>query len=235
MSTVFAAFNDASHVWNDRPFLHVLAETAQHYGITATTLTYGQARTQVETIAGRYQAAGYGIGHRIGIMLENRPAVFLHWFALNKLGASVVPLNPELRPAEIDYLMQHSGISLAVGTERHAHLLLAAVDRQAGSCAVVTDDGDIPPAAAPVRDHIPDLNTECALLYTSGTTGKPKGCVLSNDYFLRCGRWYTEIGGLCTLRPGVERLITALPMVHVNAMAYSTLAMVLTGMRHFRH
>ena len=72
-------------------------------------------------------------------------------------------------------------------------------------------------------------------LYTSGTTGKPKGCVLSNDYFLRCGRWYTEIGGLCALRPGEDRLITPLPMTHVNAMAYSTLAMVMTGVRHFKH
>ena len=53
--------------------------------------------------------------------------------------------------------------------------------------------------------------------------------MLSNDYFLRCGRWYTEIGGLCALRPGEDRLITPLPMTHVNAMAYSTLAMVMTG------
>ena len=47
-------------------------------------------------------------------MLENRPAVFVHWFALNRLGASVVPLNPDLRPAELAYLIQHSGICLAV-------------------------------------------------------------------------------------------------------------------------
>ena len=53
--------------------------------------------------------------------------------------------------------------------------------------------------------------------------------MLSNDYFLRCGRWYTGIGGLCALRPGEDRLITPLPMTHVNAMAYSTLAMVMTG------
>src|SRR6202000_2155128 len=74
-----------------------------------------------------------------------------------------------------------------------------------------------------------DRATECALLYTSGTTGKPKGCVLSNDYFLRCGRWYTQIGGLCALRPGEDRLITPLPMTHMNAMACSTLGMVMTG------
>ena len=76
---------------------------------------------------------------------------------------------------------------------------------------------------------VPDGGTECALLYTSGTTGKPKGCVLSNDYFMRCGTWYASLDGLCTLRPGEERLITPLPMVHMNAMAFSTLAMMLTG------
>ena len=70
---------------------------------------------EVDAIARRYRAAGYGIGHRVGLMLENRPAAFLHWFALNELGASVVPLNPDLRPGELDYLVRHSGICLAVG------------------------------------------------------------------------------------------------------------------------
>ncbi len=163
-------------------------------------------------------------------MLENRPAAFLHWFALNGLGASVVPLNPELRPGELNYLVQHSGICLAVGAECHVPALCSAVTRQASSCPVVANNAhEIAPAPTPARDQAPDPSTECALLYTSGTTGKPKGCVLSNGYFLRCGRWYTEIGGLCTLHAGEERLITPLPMTHVNAMAYSTLAMVLTG------
>ena len=108
-------------------------------------------------------------------------------------------------------------------------MLLDALSHMAAACTSVADDGKIPPAPAPMRDATPEANSECALLYTSGTTGRPKGCVLSNDYFLRCGRWYSEIGGLCTLRPGEDRLITPLPMTHVNAMAYSTLAMVLTG------
>jgi len=73
------------------------------------------------------------------------------------------------------------------------------------------------------------LQRECAVLYTSGSTGKPKGCILSNDYFLRSGRRYVELGGLCALEPGRERLATPLPLVHMNAMACSTLAMVMTG------
>jgi acyl-coenzyme A synthetase/AMP-(fatty) acid ligase len=177
----------------------------------------------------RYRAAGYGGGHRVGLMLENRPAAFLHWFALNGLGASVVPLNADLRPAEMDYLVSHSGICLAVGAQPHLCTLHDAVARQAGLCAIAADDGEIAAATQPACTQALDADTECALLYTSGTTGKPKGCVLSNDYFLRCGQWYTEIGGLCALRPGNDRLVTPLPMTHVNAMAYSTLAMVLTG------
>jgi hypothetical protein len=47
--------------------------------------TYGQTAVEVDAIARGYRAAGYGIGHRVGLMLENRP--FLHWFALNELDA----------------------------------------------------------------------------------------------------------------------------------------------------
>jgi acyl-coenzyme A synthetase/AMP-(fatty) acid ligase len=177
----------------------------------------------------RYAAAGYGIGHRVGLMLENRPAAFLHWFALNALGASVVPLNADLRPAEMDYLVSHSGICLAIGAPSHAQTLRDAVGRLAVPCAVAGEADDTPPATVPAASQTPAASTECALLYTSGTTGKPKGCVLSNAYFLRCGQWYTEIGGLCTLRPGEDRLITPLPMTHMNAMACSTLGMVLSG------
>jgi acyl-coenzyme A synthetase/AMP-(fatty) acid ligase len=72
-------------------------------------------------------------------------------------------------------------------------------------------------------------NTECALLYTSGTTGRPKGCVLPNEYFLRAGNWYLTIGGLAEIRHGVERLITPLPMTHMNAMAFSTMVMILSA------
>ncbi len=224
-ASVAAAFRDAARAWHDRSFLYVTGETAGNYGIPAGAWTYGATAESVAATTAAYRASGYGAGHRVGLMLENRPAVFLHWFALNALGASVVPLNPDLRPPELAYLIRHSGICLAVAAERHVRKLREA----ASGFAVVTEDATIPSAPSPARDETPGPATECALLYTSGTTGEPKGCVLSNDYFLRCGRWYTEIGGLCALRPGEDRLITPLPMTHVNAMAYSTLAMVMTG------
>jgi acyl-coenzyme A synthetase/AMP-(fatty) acid ligase len=101
--------------------------------------------------------------------------------------------------------------------------------------AVVTHDaveaGTVPACRVPrTRAGQPiGLATECALLYTSGTTGRPKGCRLSNDYFLRAGRWYAGLDGVCSVRPHQERIITPLPLNHVNAMAFSTMVVWTAG------
>jgi acyl-CoA synthetase (AMP-forming)/AMP-acid ligase II len=227
-TTVAAAFAETAAHRADRPFLFVLPETARAYGIVPGTITYGDAARDVARLRAAYAAAGYGIGHRVGLMLGNRPGFLRHWLALNGLGVSVVPLNPDLRPAELDYLVRHSEIVLAVAAAPHLDALRAV----ARDLPVIADDA--PPPAVPcpaldrVADRVPNRMTECALLYTSGTTGRPKGCVLSNDYYLRAGRWYATIGGLCELREA-DRLITPLPLTHVNAMAYSTMVMIVTG------
>ncbi|MGE4434812.1 AMP-binding protein [Achromobacter sp.] len=229
-TTVHQAFLDTAARHGARPFLCILPETAAIYGIGAGELSYAQAASAIETLRAAYARAGYGHGHRAGLLLENRPAFFLHWFALNALGVSVVPINPDLRAAELEYLTGHSEIALAVALpERHADLLAAA--ERAGRPLRVMGPDDAPPAApfpAPLAGE-PDELSECALLYTSGTTGRPKGCILPNRYFLHAGGWYARIGGLAELRPGEERMLTPLPLVHMNAMAYSAMAMVLTG------
>ena len=76
----------------------------------------------------------------------------------------------------------------------------------------------------------PDRDTECALLYTSGTTGRPKGCMLSNAYFLARRRVVRRLGdavlGAAAIASGC---ITPLPLNHMNAMAFSTMAMLVAG------
>ncbi len=231
-ATVYARFADSASRYATRPFLHILPETAACYGIAAQTLSYGEALGQVEQLAERYRAAGYGHGHRAGLMLENRPAFFLHWLALNTLGVSVVPINTDMRAAELDYLIGHSEICLAVALPERAAELAAAAAKAERPLVIIGADASESPAPAPFAPPLagaPAIDTECALLYTSGTTGRPKGCVLTNDYFLLAGAWYNAVGGLCELAPGEERLITPLPMVHMNAMAYSTMAMIFAG------
>jgi len=230
-STVYQRFTQTAEQWPDQPFLCVLPETAKIYNIDSGELSYRAAQEKIENLAAQYRQAGYGHGHRVGLLLENRPAFFLHWFALNALGVSVVPINADLRAAELEYLIGHSEITLAVALpERHTMLraAAAAVKQPLGIIA----DGQTPPAptsAAPLANQTPNDQTECALLYTSGTTGRPKGCILPNEYFLYCGQWYMDVGGLISLRQGCERMLTPLPLVHMNAMACSTMGMVTTG------
>ena len=229
-ATVSDAFRATASSHARRPFLHILPETAEYYGIEAGELTYGHALERIDLLTQQYRAAGYGQGHRVGLLLENRPTFFLHWLALNSLGVSVVPINADLRSAELEYLIDNSEICLAVTLPGRANALHAAAVAAGRTLPAIPPDArSIPSPAAPPATAAPDADTECALLYTSGTTGRPKGCVLPNEYYLLAGAWYNRIGGLCALREGEERLITPLPMVHMNAMAYSTMAMILCG------
>ena len=223
-TSVPAAFRAAARQWADRPFLDILPETAAAYGIAAGSLTYADASRQVETRAAAYRAAGYGTGHRVALLLENRPAFFLHWLALNQAGVSVVPINPDLRLTELTYLLTHSESVLVVAIpSRHAEL------RRAAPVPVIRPDEPPPPAPFPGAPASDDPGAEAALLYTSGTTGLPKGCVVSHTWFLECGLWYQRMGGRCTLRPGEDRMLTPLPFFHMNAMACSTMGMVMAG------
>jgi acyl-CoA synthetase (AMP-forming)/AMP-acid ligase II len=230
--TVQQGFQSSAEKYARNEFLCVLPGTAREYAIEPQVWSYEQAAREVARLQRLYVAAGIGHGHRVGLMLENRPAMFFHWLALNALGASAVPINTEWRSAELVYLIGHSELCVAVAPPRRADDIARAAG-EAGREVIVTapDLGGLQQVAspAPLAGRLPDADTECALLYTSGTTGRPKGCVLTNEYFLWTGTWYATVGGLCTLRPGDERLITPLPMTHMNAMAASTMGMMLRG------
>jgi acyl-CoA synthetase (AMP-forming)/AMP-acid ligase II len=228
--TVFAAFAATAERHGDQPFLCVLPETARAYGIPPGELRYGDVAPQVAQLRATYAQAGYGHGQRVGVLLENRPAFFLHWFALNGLGVSIVPINPDMRAAELEYLINHSEMVAALAIPARQADIAAAAQAIGRDIAVFGPDDPPPAIASPApKSGTPDRHSECALLYTSGTTGRPKGCVLPNEYFLYAGHWYATIGGLIAMREGVERMLTPLPVFHMNAMAYSAMAMVATG------
>ena len=231
-NSVHQAFAECARRQPAADFLCIEPVTAAAYGIEPGTLRYGETLARIETLRNRYAAAGYGHGHRAGLLLENRPDFFLHWFALNALGVGVVPINNDMRAAELRYLLEHSELCLAISLPgRIADLRAAAVPGRVPVLLAADHAGAVPAAPWPKpKAGVPITRaSECALLYTSGTTGRPKGCVLSNDYFLLAGEWYAQIGGLCTLHEGSERMITPLPLTHMNAMAYSAMAMVMTG------
>jgi acyl-CoA synthetase (AMP-forming)/AMP-acid ligase II len=216
----------------ERDWLQVLPDTAQCLGIEARTWTYADADAEIKRLRAGYAAAGLGRGHRAGLLLLNRPEFLLHWLALNGLGVSIVPINPDWRAHELEYLVAHSEIAVAACLDERRDDLHQAARAAGRQLAITGPRGDsverVAPAAA-TDSRSMDTDTECALLYTSGTTGRPKGCVLTNEYFLWGGTWYAQIGGLCIVRPDVERMLTPLPLTHMNALACSAMCMMLTG------
>jgi acyl-CoA synthetase (AMP-forming)/AMP-acid ligase II len=229
-TTVYARFRDTALRRGEAAFLNVLPETAAIYGIESGEILYRAMLERVERWRSDFAAQGYGHGHRVGLLLQNRPAFVELWFALNALGVSVVPINPDLRLSELEYIIAHSEMNAAfVLAERRKEMETAA--RQADRpIPVVADDDGVPvPVGGRRAPNASDATIECALLYTSGTTGQPKGCVLTNQYFLHSGDWYRDASGLIDLRMDRERMITPLPLFHMNAMAVSLMAMVTVG------
>jgi len=233
MQTVHDSFTRVAARRGDADFLAVETVTAASYGIDAGPRSWREVAGEVERLRAAYAQAGYGHGHRVGLLLENRPAFFTHWLALNALGVSIVPIHAELRAAEWTYLIGHSEISLAVVLPRREGELRAAAAEAGAFLETIRPEvaGRIPAARSPARLAKEPIgrNSECALLYTSGTTGRPKGCRLANGYFLRAGEWYLGLGGLAAVRKDVERFITPLPLSHMNALAFSSMAAILSG------
>ena len=227
-ASVYEAFEDSARAAPDHPFVVIPPAAASGYAPDGVRLAYGAVLDAVAACRDRYAAAGYGHGHRVAILLENRPAYFHHWLALNALGVSVVPINPYYQVDETAYLLAHSDAVLAVSITDRLGDVTSASDRDARVPVVDADSTEFPAAPPPPRAGGPGPETECGLLYTSGTTGRPKGCMLTNDYFLGMGRWYLDQGHMADVRPGEDRLLTPLPMFHINAMACSTTAMMLS-------
>lgn len=231
--SVYEAVSIAARLWPERPFLQTLPETAQVYGIDAGEITYGRMLAEADRLKALYERAGYRAGQRVFLLVENRPVFFMHWFALNALGLWVVPVNPDLQASELAYMARHAEPVLAIAMEKRIGDLEQAA-REAGISYPVIAPQDEPPSAPPphggvIADVDVGLKTPAAMLYTSGTTGAPKGCVLSNRYFLKLAEWYVGMGGACPINTDGERMITPLPLFHMNAMAASTMAMIAVG------
>jgi acyl-CoA synthetase (AMP-forming)/AMP-acid ligase II/acetyl-CoA acetyltransferase len=228
--TISAAFELTAAACASRDFLHVPADACRDYAPASLTLSYGAARARIDALASRLQAAGYGPGIRVALALDNRPEFFLFFLACAKLGVSIVPLNTAMSVSELAHIVGHADVALAVTHGGHAAHVSAALAGAACTDAAplhVVDAADAP-IARPAGPRAAATG-EAALLYTSGTTGNPKGCILTNEYFLEIGRLYAGLGGYCRFDAAGERLATPLPVTHMNALACSFMAMLMTG------
>jgi acyl-CoA synthetase (AMP-forming)/AMP-acid ligase II len=232
VDTPFDAFMHTAAAAPDHAFLCAPPAAGRAYHPGGIELTYAQVRAEMLRFRAAYAAAGYGHGHRVALLLENRPEMFFHYLALNALGCGIVPVNPDYRHDELAYQLDHSEADLAVTVSERA-AALEAVARERARPLPVVDAGAwpaaLPKAGPPPRAGAPRLDTECALLYTSGTTGRPKGCVLDNFYMLNAGAWYRDLGGHLALAPGRERILNPLPLFHMNCLGVTGTCAILTA------
>ena len=227
MASVHDVFARAALRYAAQEFLHVPC-VAGHAGATCPmSLAYGAARERVDHLRQAYVDAGYRGGHRVAIALDNEPEFFLHFLALNALSSSIVPLNAAMSREEIAHLVMHADAAAVITHKIHAPHIRAAVPALIAVDVVAAGDASWEPPAPCAPPSA--IAGEAALLYTSGTTGQPKGCMLTNTYFLELGALYSSLGGYCAFRPGLERLVTPLPVTHMNALGCSFMVMMMTG------
>ena len=163
------------------------------------SLSFADVHEASDRLAHVLVAHGIQPGDRVAIMLDNVPEWPLSWFAILKAGAIAVPVNVRYRESDLGFVLADSGAVLVLTAEEQAGLVraVAATVGTVREVRTVTElageragarpgarDGDL----AGAREPAAIANFQ----YTSGTTGFPKACMLSHEYWLRTG-WLTAI------------------------------------------
>src|SRR4029450_9906066 len=135
--TIGEVFASAVASHGDRPFFMVPPNEKRDYLKAGFEITYGDAAKRIADLTTTYGDAGYGLGHRVATLLENRPEFVLNKLALNALGVCCVPINPEYRAGEVGYLLEHREPEIVIGLAARRQQLLGGLSESAHRPAIV--------------------------------------------------------------------------------------------------
>lgn len=199
----------------DAPFLVFEREPGRVEHVTYRAQADRAARTAA-TLAHH----GVRQGERFCVDLTNRPEFYDLWFGAAALGATVVPVNPLSTVDELEYLVRHAGCKVAVTQSD----LRDTVMRAGAQTVLVVDEPWLVDDAVD-RPATPDPAEPLSVLYTSGTTSRPKGVLITHAAYLHAG---DVVAGHVRLRPD-DRQLVVLPLFHGNAQFYSSMSALVTG------
>jgi acyl-CoA synthetase (AMP-forming)/AMP-acid ligase II len=197
--------------------------------------TYGELDQRSRQVAYGFSRIGVAKGDRVVVLLGNCPEFLFVWWALLRLGAVMVPVNLKLSTAEIAYIISHSEAKVVVvGEESRKHyprlrsdcvkvshwIEVGQEDQTSGLGHFYTLSDDPEDADVPIS-----LDDDALILYTSGTTGFPKGVIHTHRSYLMTAESFARTIHL----DRHDRLMTANPLFHVNAQFYSCMGTLFAG------
>jgi acyl-CoA synthetase (AMP-forming)/AMP-acid ligase II len=205
--TVRDFLDRAEHVYPDR--LAIVDEPDQP-APSLGELTYRSLASLARAQAARLDALGVPVGGRVAVISQNSARLFTSFFGVSGWGRILVPINFRLAPAEIEYIVEHSGASV-VYADPSVKDVLDRLDVEhkfvlGDDSALFLDGG------SPQDWSSPDENATATINYTSGTTARPKGVQLTHRNL-----WLNAtVFGLHTTISDRDVLLHTLPMFHCN-------------------
>ncbi len=213
--------------WIDRRADHRPDKTAIHFA--GRDIRYAEFAERIAATARALKHdLGIGPGDRIAYLGYNRPEMLDLLFACARLGAMLTPLNWRLAPAEHEYILNDCGAA-AVFAESEFREHLGSIRGNLGSTQFVSFDGGAAgwldfKTLVTMRDSGADANPEAGyaspllVVYTSGTTGRPKGAVLTQDAIF----WNALNSIAAHDMSSRDHILTTLPMFHVGGLNIQT-------------
>jgi crotonobetaine/carnitine-CoA ligase len=211
-----------------------------------TVITYAQQLSRARASAGALAALGVGAGDRVHLHTANRPEFFDAWFAAALLGAVLLPTGPQSTAEELRYVLEQATPAVSLVTPglrgpvaAAARLARAGAGPAPRIVALHGDDADGLPALARQAEPAPlpapgsaetafarepDTRT-AAILYTSGTTSRPKGVLVTHANYVAVGEAMAGHLGITEH----DRWLIALPLFHANAQYYCTMSALAAG------
>lgn len=184
------------------------------------SLTFGEVRSQVAAIGGVLLEQGVQVGDRVAVQVEKSPENLCLYLATLRVGAVYLPLNTAYTAAELDYFISDAEPALFVGNETRSDV----------SSLTLLADGtgslmELAASATPSEIAVCAGTDLAAILYTSGTTGRSKGAMLSHDNLASNAQALSEAWGW----QDDDVLLHALPIFHVHGLFIASHCALLNG------